>query len=80
MKNEISGQGIVEYIILVAMIAVVSLGIVKILGGTVNRKLTQITASLQGKKENPQRYQPPKIEEKHWKERSMDDFYESSEE
>ncbi len=74
------GQGMVEYIILVAIIAVASLGIVKILGSTVTRKLTQITYALQGKAPDARSADAPKIEKKHWEKRDMDDFYESAEE
>ncbi len=74
------GQGMVEYIILIAIIAVASLGIVKILGNTVTRKLTQITYALQGKSPEAKSVGDPKIDKKHWEKRDMDDFYESAEE
>ena len=78
MKHS-KGQGMVEYIILVAIIAVASLGIVKILGSTVTRKLTQITYALQGKSPDARRVEDPQIDKKHWEKRDMDDFYESAE-
>ena len=77
--NTHKGQGMIEYIILVSVIAVVSLGIVKILGNTITKKLTQITYALQGKSEEAKTIKDPQIREKHWKQRDMDDFYESSE-
>ena len=78
MKHS-KGQGMVEYIILIAIIAVASLGIVKILGNTVTQKLTQITYALQGKSQDARRVDDPKIDKKHWEKRDMDDFYESAE-
>lgn len=73
-----SGQSVIEYIILVAVIAIASLGIVKILGNTISTKLAQITLSLQGKRETAARVKVPEVEKKHWQKRDMDDFYESS--
>ena len=78
MKQK-SGQGMVEYIILVAIIAIASLGIVKILGQTVTTKLSKITLALQGRQEDAKGISDPRVEKKHYKERDMDDFYESSE-
>lgn len=78
MKQTKSGQGVIEYLILVAIIAVASLGIVKILGGTVTAKLAQITHTLQGEHTKAAEAKPPKVEKKHWQPRDMDDFYEAS--
>ena len=72
------GQGMIEYIILIAIIAVASLGIVKILGNTITRKMTQITYALQGKSTQAENVPPPEIEKKHYEKRGMEDFYESS--
>lgn len=43
------GQGLIEYIILVAIIAVASIGIVRTLGQVTSSQLANITLSLQGK-------------------------------
>ncbi len=43
------GQGLIEYIILVAIIAVASIGIVRALGQVTSAQLANITLSLQGK-------------------------------
>ena len=40
-------QGMVEYIILVALVAIAAIGITELLGQTVRTKLAEITASLQ---------------------------------
>jgi len=69
----------VEYIILVAIIAVASLGIIKVLGSTVSSKLSQITLALQGKNQEANQVTVPKVEKKHYQERSLEDFYESTE-
>lgn len=74
------GQGMVEYIILVAIIAVASLGIVKVLGHTVTTRLSKITLALQGKSDQARSIEEPRVERKHHEKRDMDDFYESAEE
>lgn len=78
MKNK-SGQSVIEYIILVAIIAVTSLGVVKVLGQTITSKLGQITLSLQGKSHRAKQIEEPEVERKHTQKRGMEDFYESSE-
>ena len=46
MKNK-KGQGMVEYIILVALVAIAAIGITELLGQTVRTKLAEVTAGLQ---------------------------------
>jgi Flp pilus assembly pilin Flp len=74
-----SGQGMVEYIILVAIIAVASLAIVKVLGNTVSRKIAQITFSLQGKHREADNVGDAEVRREHYQKRGLDDFYESPE-
>lgn len=50
-KNQ-RGQGLVEYLILVALMAVASIGIVRVLNQTVSAKLASATLALQGKKKS----------------------------
>jgi pilus assembly protein Flp/PilA len=47
-KNQ-KGQGLIEYIILVAIIAVASIGVVRSLGHVTSMQLANITLALQGK-------------------------------
>ena len=42
------GQGMTEYIIIVALIAIAAIGILELLGGTVRIQFGKIAASLQG--------------------------------
>ncbi len=51
LKNS-RGQGLIEYLILVALMAVASIAILRVLNQTVNAKLTSITYALQGKKKS----------------------------
>ena len=46
MSNR-KGQGMIEYIILVALLAIAAIGITELLGQTVRTKLAQITSGLQ---------------------------------
>ncbi len=48
IKTKQKGQGLVEYIILVAIIAVASIGIVRTLGEVTSIQFANITQSLQG--------------------------------
>jgi len=73
-KTNQSGQGMIEYIMLVALISVAALGIISILGHTISSKLSQVTIALQGRKS---RVDVKDVEEKHWRQRSMNDFFKS---
>lgn len=46
LKNEESGQGMVEYALIIALIAVVVIGAVRLLGQTVNTKFGEINTGL----------------------------------
>ena len=48
LKNK-KAQGMIEYIIIVALVAISAIGITELLGQTVRTKLSQITSSLQDK-------------------------------
>ncbi|MEI6093372.1 MAG: hypothetical protein WCQ47_06790 [bacterium] len=71
------GQGMIEYIVLVALVAVAAIGITELLGQTVRTKLAEITASLQ---ENGSTVGKdlPKVEEKYVTRRGMSDFHKNS--
>ena len=47
MKNQ-KGQGLTEYLILVAILAVASIGIVRVFGQTITSQFTNITYAVQG--------------------------------
>ena len=48
LKNEESGQGMVEYALIIALIAVVVIGAVRLLGQTVESKFDEIDTELGG--------------------------------
>ena len=49
LKNK-KGQGLVEYMVIVALMAVATMGIMRVLSKTTSGKLAQITQSIQGGK------------------------------
>ncbi len=71
------GQGMIEYIVLVALVAVAAIGITELLGQTVRTKLAEITASLQERGGNIGK-KLPKIEEKYVTRRGLSDFHKNS--
>ena len=46
------GQGLTEYLILVAILAVSAIGIVRVLGKTMNSQFANITYAIQGQDKN----------------------------
>jgi pilus assembly protein Flp/PilA len=76
LKNK-RGQGLTEYIILVALVAVASLGVVEVLNSTLTHKLAVITAKLQGKKKID--FEAPEtVREKHYRKRTLGDFWKTN--
>lgn len=48
--NNQRGQGLIEYLIIVALVAVATIGVVRVLGQAVSSRFNTITYALQGKK------------------------------
>lgn len=71
IKNQ-KGQGLVEYLILVALMAVASIAILRVLNQTVNAKLASITYALQGKKKS---VSVETVEESHHEKKDLSDFF-----
>ena len=75
-KKSQSGQSLTEYLILVALIAISSIGIIRVLGQTTRAQLSNVTNALQGnhrKKVNSQN-----VEEKHYKMNDLSNFINNS--
>ncbi len=66
------GQTLVEYLILVALMAVASIGIVRSLNQTVNAKFATITYALQGSKKR--KAPVDSVEEEHFKKKDLSNF------
>ncbi|MCI5073041.1 hypothetical protein MRY82_08915 [bacterium] len=72
-KKTISGQGMTEYLIIVALVAVGSIAIVRTLGGSLRTGFAKITMGIQGKG-NPSRIRDPKVSKSQYKRHDMSDF------
>lgn len=72
LKNQ-KGQGLIEYIILVALIAVASIGIVRVLGQTATAQLANITLSLQGGNKR-QKVQSSQVTDSLYSKKDLSDF------
>lgn len=66
------GQSLIEYLIIVSLVAVGSIFIVRSLGQTVQVRFANITNALQNKEPN---IQPEAVEQKHYRKRNLDDFF-----
>ena len=75
LKNQ-KGQGMVEYLIIVAIMAVGAMGIVRVLGSTTQGKFAQITTSLQGGKSGSVKFE--KVKPQHYKKKDMSDFFQGA--
>ncbi len=71
MLKNAKGQGLIEYLIVTALIAVACIGIMRVLGHTVNVQFANITKGLQGESG---KVKNEKIEERHYKKRDLSDF------
>jgi Flp pilus assembly pilin Flp len=76
MKNN-KGQGMIEYIILVALLAIASIGITELLGQTVRTKLAQITSGLQDRGTNIGK-DLPTVDEKYFNRKGLSEFSKNS--
>ncbi|HMQ10577.1 MAG TPA: hypothetical protein PKC21_00385 [Oligoflexia bacterium] len=71
-KNNL-GQGMTEYLIIVALIAVGSIAIMRTLGGSLRTGFAKITMGIQGKG-NPSTIRDPKLNKSQYKRNDMSDF------
>lgn len=71
-KKSIRGQSLVEYLILVALMAVASVGIVRLLNHTVTAQFAKVTRVLQGDTSTPVKIE--KVDESLFKKKDMGDF------
>jgi Flp pilus assembly pilin Flp len=71
------GQGLVEYMVIVALMAVASMGIMRVLSTTTSGKLAQITQSLQGGKASIN-VEFENVEKDDLRKKDMSDFFRGS--
>lgn len=67
------GQGLVEYLILVALMGVAAIGVVRVLGQTVDGKFAQVIGALRGNGQE-KRVKFETLEEGHYELRDMSNF------
>ena len=70
-----SGQSVLEYMILTSLIAVGSIGVVSLFSHSINTRIAQITKEIQGENADSLEKDFKKVEEKHYRQRGMNSFY-----
>jgi Flp pilus assembly pilin Flp len=70
-KNE-NGQGLVEYLVIVALMGVAAIAIVRVMGQTVSSRFASVTYALQGVKKSAE---AAPIEESHYKKKDLGNFF-----
>jgi len=70
------GQGLVEYLILVALMGVATIGVMRLLQNTVDVQFANIINSLQGGQKN--KIQAERVEERHYKKKDLGNFINGS--
>lgn len=71
IKNQ-KGQGLIEYLIIVALMGVATIAIVRVMGQTVSSRFATITYALQGVKRSAQAEQ---IDDGHYKKKDLGNFF-----
>lgn len=75
MKKKQKGQSLTEYLILVALVAVSSIGIIRMLGQTTRAQLANITSALQGRSSAARM---DEVKESHFSQKDLSDFMKNS--
>lgn len=76
IKNQ-KGQSLIEYMVIVALMAVATMGVMRVLSQTTSGKLANITQSLQGGKGNIN-VEIEKIDASDVRKKDMGDFFRGS--
>lgn len=71
-----NGQGLVEYLIIVSLIAVGAIGIVKVISQNMRFHFTQVAESLGSR--SPERPQKGEIRKTHFESKDFNNFWEGS--
>ncbi len=75
LKNR-KGQGLVEYLIIVAIVAVGSISVIKAVGGNLNVQFANVAQALGGT--NSRKVQAHEINESMYKKKDLSSFFEDS--
>lgn len=76
LKNK-KGQGLIEYMVILALMAVSTMGIIRVLSHTTGARLANITQSLQGGKASV-KVSFDRLEENDFKKKDMSNFFQGS--
>ncbi len=72
LKNE-NGQGLVEYLILVALIGIAAISTVRLVSQNIQARFSNVAYGLQGGSQK-KKAQFDRVEERHYKSRDMSNF------
>jgi len=70
------GQGLVEYLIIVAIMAVGAMGVIRVLGHTTKARFAQVTSALSGDAGSSVTVE--KVQKQHYRKSDMSDFFKGS--
>ena len=70
-KNKKRGQGLIEYLILVALMGVASIGVIRVLNQTIKSRFASAVYALQG---TPKKVQTESVREQDYKKSDLSNF------
>ena len=70
-----TGQSLIEYLILVALMAIASIGIVKVLGQNLQGQFARVTHALKGESKKPRLRN---INKSYYKQKDLGDFFDGA--
>lgn len=73
--NNQRGQGLIEYLVIVALMGVATIAIVRVMGQTVSSRFASVTAALQGKQK---KFDTPEITKTTYQKRDLGSFMEGT--
>lgn len=71
-----SGQGLIEYLVIVALVAVAGITVMKVLGQNIRAQFAKVASVIQG--QNPSDVHMDAIRRSQYKSRDMSDFFRGS--
>lgn len=71
LKNQ-KGQGLIEYLLLVALMAIATMGVVSLLNHSMRGKFVQVIDAIQGRESSRVRFEAP--EDSDYKKKDMSSF------
>jgi Flp pilus assembly pilin Flp len=74
LKNQ-RGQGLIEYLVIVALMGVAAIAIVRVMGQTVSSRFASVTSALKGEEKN---YEAAEITKTTYQKRDLGDFFQGS--